>query len=122
MENVLETVKIEDLTWTGKTAGALTRAAGIKTLGDLANKKDEELLEIPRVGVKALAEIRENIARALGKPVPERLTEERKVRKTKNAQQTVQSFNEDALVNWAKNHSSTIIAIMKGEMVLIPRQ
>lgn len=54
-------VKIEDLAFSKRTLNALTEA-GIKSLGGLARKKEEDLLALDGIGDKGLEEIKEVMA------------------------------------------------------------
>ncbi|MDO8555302.1 MAG: DNA-directed RNA polymerase subunit alpha [bacterium] len=55
-EDFLKT-RIEDLNFSGRTANALSKA-GIRTVGGLSKKREEDLLKIEGLGKKAIAEIR----------------------------------------------------------------
>lgn len=57
-------MKIEDWTLSGRVANALTEA-GIKTIGGLIRKKEEDLGEVDGLGDKAIQEIKKELA-ALG--------------------------------------------------------
>ena len=55
-------MKIEELELSSRTANALTRA-GIRSVGGLARKSEEDLLALDGLGQKALDEIKDALVR-----------------------------------------------------------
>lgn len=91
---------IKDCELSPRTLNQLSRWRFGLTLGDLDLLSDEYLLQVPQFGRKCLKEMRDYIASLKGdEPAAPKID----------------------VVNWALEHECLIMALIKGEAVVVPK-
>jgi len=120
----LNEIKVSELSWGGRAAAALKNGGfldGQKTLADLDAMKDEDLLNIHRLGKISLNEIREKTVQAKARNRETRMattinTEEIEDNGIPVSAQKQREKVNDPVMDFAEKHRSVIEALMKGEV------
>lgn len=138
--NELGTIKVNEINWSGRAAAALKNGGLLdKTLADLENMKDDELLSVNRMGRGSLGEIRQKIVQSAARLREEKMRQDMERRaasvKAPTNEVTNTSFEdrgairmrenqrsvEDKVMEFAKTHPSIISSIMNEEVILVPK-
>ena len=96
---------IHEIPLPNRALRALERTDKFRTLGQLAKAKDDDLLAIPRLGRKALTEIRETIAKM-------------KAAEINGLPNPVRDITDEPHIAWAREHKNLVRAIMAKEVVI----
>jgi hypothetical protein len=136
--NELKSIKVNEIAWSGRAAAALKNGGLLdKTLADVDNIKDDELLSINRMGRGSLGEIRQKIVQAGARAREEKMkqdmdqrnadfntgnnTNDQPVPDRREIKVRSNSSVEDKVMEFAKTHPSIINSIINEEVILVPR-
>jgi hypothetical protein len=132
--NELKSIKVNEIAWSGRAAAALKNGGLLdKTLADVDNIKDDELLSINRMGRGSLGEIRQKIVQAGARAREEKMKQDMEQRNVGssnvNTDEPVERREikvrsntlEDKVMEFAKTHPSIINSIINEEVILVPK-
>lgn len=88
-----------------------------KTVGELAEAKDEELMNVPRIGRRTINQIRQRLAELKAKSEGADVKAE-PIAAAPMTQRRNASADSGLEIEWAKSHKNLVLAIMSGEVTI----